>query len=142
MKLKFKGIVENGKITHYNLSGVNEHLKTLEGKEIQYTIGKWVKNRTLQQNSYYWGWVLGYIVDYCGYERNELEGIHDYLKLMFLVEQDPSKKIPMVRGTRDMTTKEFTEWIERVKRWAAQTLGLNIPSIDEVDLDKYYFYDK
>ena len=141
MKTKFKGEVINGKIKHFDLNGVNEHLKSLEGCEIEYTIGKWVKNRTLQQNSYYWGWVMGYILEYCGYERNEAQGVHEYLKFLFLMDHEEDKKIPRVRGTKDMTTAEFTHWIERVKRWAAIELGVNIPNIDEVDLDKYYYYD-
>ena len=55
---------------------------------------------------------------------NEPEETHELLKLKFL---KPMGKL----NTTQLTTGEFKIYIEKIQRWAAQELSMNIPEPHE-----------
>jgi hypothetical protein len=90
------------------------------------------KDRSSQQNRYYWGTVLKIISDYTGYSQNDL---HDLFKSTFL----PSKMIviggknkSITTSTAELTTVEFEQYISDVMQYAIESLSLYIPSPNEV----------
>jgi hypothetical protein len=92
------------------------------------------KPRTDRQNRYYWGVVIDYIARQMGEsDKNE---VHKTLARHFLGFEEESyggvtfEKTP---STTSLSTVEFTEYIEMVRRWAAEFLALNIPDPDQVD---------
>ncbi len=100
----------------------NIYLKTFEGKHIDLIIKLPSKNRSNQQNRYYWGVVIDIIGKELGYSPDET---HEALKIKFLL--DRRGKIPTIKSTAILTTKEFEEYLENIKRWASEFLSVVLP---------------
>lgn len=85
-------------------------------------------HRSNQQNRYYHGVVLPMISDYCG---DDEASVHEALLMKFASKRVKGKKdkrfsLVVAKRSRNMTTEEFSEYVENVRRWAAG-FGLNIP---------------
>ena len=82
--------------------------------------------RTLKQNSLYWPVYVQICADYFGYFPDEM---HEIFKLMFNAKD--SKLVPGGKfggTTTKMTTKEFTQYLEKIWIWAG-TQGINLPEV-------------
>lgn len=84
------------------------------------------KGRSSQANRYYWGVVLALIADHTGYEQDEL---HEYFKTRFNPINFVFAGDEQVIGgsTRQMTSKQFAEYIDRIRRFAETELGMTLP---------------
>lgn len=98
------------------------HVATLDGKEVTASMEKRRKVRSLDQNSYYWKVVIGMLAEYCG---DFPEAIHDACRMKFLT--DHSGKLPTIRSTTSLDTKEFSDYLENCIQLAAE-LGVVIPN--------------
>lgn len=90
------------------------------------------KDRSSQQNKYYWGTVLKVISDYTGYSGSDL---HELFKLNLLpskVIELGDKRVSVTPSTTDLTTIEFEQYIAEIMQFAADSLSLYIPSPNEV----------
>lgn len=108
-----------------------DYLKTLKGKNLV-KIEKYKKQRTTPQNSYYWGVVLKYISDETGFSVEEM---HEVLKFKFLQKSKVTKGGQLetyIQSTSELTTEEFEEFLDKVRLWSINFLGLNIPLPNEV----------
>ena len=128
MQLNLIALVKNGKFSfsENQRAKLNKMIQSKEGKVAQLTIGDIEKSRSGQQNKYYWGVVLELIADHTGAHENEL---HEY----FIKEYSPKitvevlgKVITRPKRTPEMTTVEFSEYIERI-RVEASELQIVIP---------------
>ena len=88
---------------------------------------KEIENRTQMQNSYYWGQVIGSPSKegslmsnemFQGYTKQEL---HEALKEEF-----------GVKSTAGMEQEEFTEYINKIIRWAAEFAGMYIKGPEDL----------
>lgn len=88
------------------------------------------KRRSLTQNAYLWGVVYRTIAEWSGHDDEE---IHAAMKDMFIVPK------PMIlpngveierRSTADLDSADFSEYVSKVKRFAAEN-GLYIPEPNE-----------
>jgi len=92
--------------------------------------------RTTEANAYYWGVVVHLI-------RKQLESdwghhvdqeqVHEILKHQFassekLIGMDKVIRLP--ESTSDMDVRDFWEYVEKCRFWAADTLNVQIPSSD------------
>lgn len=135
------GKVENGKIILDNKNDFWQEIEKYEGKKIAITIVQKRALRSDEQLRYYWAGVIGTIADYCGYEtKEEMLIIHEYLKDMFCpkkVIEFLKKEIMMTKSTSNLDTKEFTTFVDQIKRWAlTECNGLVIPEADQIDINK------
>jgi len=96
-----------------------------DGSRVEVTVKPRTKNRSNQQNKYYWKVVVRLIGEHLGYSDNEM---HEVLKHEFL-RQDGK-----VISTTDLTTQEFEEYMENVKRWAVSEFQVYIPDPNMVVL--------
>jgi len=94
-------------------------------KDWQYIIKEYKKTRTSDQNNYLRGWVYKTIADTM-WEWKDY--IHWVMWMKFLV--DNSKKSPYIKSTANLTTSEFSEYIENIKNFVSQ-FGIIIPSAEE-----------
>ena len=62
--------------------------------------------------------------------NEEITGIHEELKRMFLPKIG---KLNIVKSTSSLNTAEFTDYIENIRLWAAQELGVYIPDPNEAE---------
>ena len=85
MKKIFKGKVEKCKTVLYDQRGYDLLVASLNGKEIEITLGKPSKQRSNQENRYYWGVVIKLISEHTGYTADES---HDAMRIKFLRNND------------------------------------------------------
>lgn len=85
------------------------------------------KNRSLAANRLYWLWIKA-IGDEIGYESDELHAIMADKFLPDEVVEYGGKQIKKDKSTSRLNTKEFTEYLEKVDRFAASELGIVLPS--------------
>ena len=98
-------------------------------------IKKWKENRSRKQNNYYWGVVVMMISEHTGFETEET---HEVLKRKFLryIKEYKGKRYWFTRSTVDLKTDEFVEYIDKIRRFASQELGVVIP---DPDGDTYWY---
>ena len=119
--------VTNGKVFRKKLDALADGTYTV--------IVKTRKQRSLNQNGFYWGIVVDMVKDglrdvgYDDFRTNDQ--VHEFLKVLFLKKDVPNKLtgevITMVQSTRDLTTIEFMDYLERIAQWASEFLGIVIP---------------
>lgn len=128
---KWPGRVQDGILKLNDSEGFKKECALYEGKQVVLTLDRWKNPRSNDQNRYYWGVVLKMMADETG---NTPEEVHDLMRGEFL----PGTRITMklakdslvtkVRtSTSDLDTIAFTEYIEKIRQFAARELGLNIP---------------
>lgn len=79
------------------------------------------KNRSSQQNRYYWGVVCKLVSDHTGYIPEEA---HQIMAKEFLSYEKEGK--PFTRSTSKLKTAEFEDYMEKCRRWAAMELQVYI----------------
>lgn len=115
------------------LLALETHLKPHLGKDVVLTIARGRKNRSLNQNSYYWGVVIPMVHAMLVEFGNDVgtEETHAFLKehvgkLTAAVSDGSGKRLAIVKSSATLTTAEFEQHLERIKRWAAN-FGTVIP---------------
>lgn len=106
-----------------------------DGKILGMTLKGFRKPCSYLQHRYYRGIVIPMISEYHGHDDHEY--FHVMMKMIFLRDHDLEylykKKhgheppYPIPRSTADLSTLEFVEYIEKVRRWAAEECGIDIP---------------
>lgn len=139
MKAKFLATVKNQKLIFpTGMSALYySHLKSLEGKDIEISIGKRKRDRTLKQNALHWA-RMTIIGKTLGYDKEEM---HYVFKKQFLSD----KLYPLQRdqfieylqsidknlfSTRNLSTIEMAEFTEKIERQAAE-LEIELPSPED-----------
>ncbi len=115
----FYGIVQKGHIKLDNSPQFTKYLAAFEGKRVELILRNRNVGRSEKLNDYYWGVVVKIIADELGYEPKEIHGaLKEHLE---------------VKSTAKLNTAEFKEYLERVRRFAAQKFGVNIPDPGMID---------
>src|SRR5687767_4803370 len=123
----FLGQVNDGKLSLDKSQQFKEYLHTLNGKRIELTVEKLKHPRTNSQNAYLWGVCYKLIADYTGAEDEE---IHAALKFQFSAKRFVGNLVAP-KSTAKLDTIAFSEYVEKVRRWAAEELNINIPDPNE-----------
>lgn len=133
---RFKATITKGKFIYDepSKSVLAFKIKKLEGKEVWVSLSQKTKNRSNNQNAYYWGVVIQILVDWSGEDnvKDENNQIHYYLSSLFLT--DNLGKIPRIKSTTSLTTVEFEQYLEKVRQWAFSNFNVHIP-LPEKNLD-------
>ena len=135
----FKIHIEKGKSRMFvrDKERYQRYIETLKDGIYLVSLKRFFRNRTNSQNAYLWGVIYAILSDYTGYEPEEM---HEICLANFsnqIVEiQTPEGIMEMnqVKRSSRMTTMEFNDFIERIKRWASQDLALYIPNPNEVGI--------
>jgi len=120
---------QNGKVQNreWLWASVKRFFTTLpDGDYIWPHPAKPKKNRSNQQNRYYFGVVCKLSGQHCGYEQEEMH--QEYAK-MFLSYEKNGKTF--VKSTTKLKTAEFEGYMEKCRRWAAMELQVYIPFPNE-----------
>jgi hypothetical protein len=112
-------------------------LRNFAGMDIELTICKKRKRRSLMQNSYYFGVVLPVVckgLSDAGYKVSK-ESTHEFLKSMFnkkeLVNEQTGEILHTIGSTAKMTTSEMMDYFAEITQWAAEFLNVQIPQPNE-----------
>lgn len=122
-----------------------------EGKEIEVTVRRKRKRRSLPQNAYYWAVCVPAIRD--AFREWDMETgwtaemVHEVLKDRFLpmvrewgrvVIPATGEVIDEVPTTRKLTTTQFSEYVERIQHWAAE-MGIVIPDpLEQAEMNFHF----
>lgn len=96
------------------------HLRSLAGKHVELVLRKRQQKRSHQANRFYWGYVLDEIADAAGYSKEEA---HEALKYQFL-RDDGDGPLVRVKSTADLSTEDFSAYVERCMVLGAETFGI------------------
>ena len=131
------GKVEKGKLILNNPNRYLVHLCGLEGREVELILRKRKKQRTLQQDRYYFGVVVKCLMNKTGYNKQQM---HDALKEKFASTRDEKTGLLIIESTATMDTKRFIEYCDEIKQWADEFFegDCYIPSPNEVSYDDEY----
>ena len=134
---RFAGKVDKGKLIVFAQLAYQSHIESFEGERVDVSVVKHRDKRTTDQNSYYW-WILEYIEKETGHSRLEL---HEIFKQNFLPEVDGNYKEMSAFGlnghteltTTNKDTKEFSDYIQKIRTFMLNSIGLYIPEANEKD---------
>lgn len=84
-------------------------------------------SRTIPQNSYYWAAVVGPLADHLG---EDIDSMHIILKQNFLptIRRDG---LEITLSTTELSTTEFSEYVERIRAWAWSFLEFRIETPED-----------
>ena len=133
----FQAKVSKGSLALTNRSLFNNTIACLRDGDYVMEIKEKKKKRSNSQNSYLWAvvnqMVCRRLID-LGHDVS-IEETHDFLKASFnykeLVNEDTGEVFKIPRGTSELSTEEFSEYIERVIRFGAEVLDIQIPLPNE-----------
>jgi hypothetical protein len=138
MKVIFHGHVAVEKLHLYNKGGFRESLPHFEGWEVSLTLHERITTRSSKQNRYYWGVVVPLIrqgLKEAGYRGVTKAATHKLLKSLMLkdelVNEQTGEIMTFEGSTTNLSTKQFNEFTDAVRQWAAEQLGINIPEPNE-----------
>lgn len=122
--MRFAAKIENKSLKYFEIDRMKKYLSTLkDGQMLSIEIDKQKKNRSTSQNSMYWA-ILSEISNETGHSSDEL---HDFFKNKFLPRRYikiGKSKLRAIPTTTNLTTLEFTEYIENIKAFTATELGM------------------
>ena len=126
------GRVESGELHIRSRKKFDASLKRWRDCEVTVTVERMHATRSAAQNRYLWGGVYDAISEHTGYDPEEVHALMKQLHLprhRAVCDKNGEVKGDFVIGgsTARLNKIEFGEYIERVRRWAAETLGLDIP---------------
>lgn len=107
---------------------IGTFLHTRNGKAVEVKLARPTSTRSLRQNKWYWGVVLTTIAESTG---NTTEDLHVVLKEMFLPRKFitlGTKEVEVRKTTTDLSTDEFSKYLEALSAWAATELGITMPT--------------
>jgi len=139
MKIQIRTSVLKGKFKR-NINQIVEAVSSFEGKECLFTIEPIKKNRSNQQNRFYWGTVITLVqhgLKEATGEYRTAENIHyNILLKMFapekeLVNIESGQILTEKISSSEMTTTQFMEYILEIQRWASEFLNIDIPNPNE-----------
>lgn len=126
------GYVKDGSFVAYDKEKFKAAFYCHEGKEVEFTPKRHRKDRSVNQNSYYWGIVVPMIGKAMG--ETDAESIHCVLKHEhnYYVASGDHGEIRVPLSTADLNTADFEAYLERIRRWAVEFFSLYIPLPNEV----------
>jgi hypothetical protein len=143
--LKHLGKVENGKLVFDDPKTFSQVIKDLEGEDVQVVIKKFkaYRQRSTDQNSYYWGGIVAVLAEEFGYETRGGNGagideMHEIIKFHFLgTKREVKGKDGKIRklfssgSTASLSTGDFESLMSRIRTWASKDYGIYLLSPDE-----------
>ena len=127
----FPGEVKQGNLVLDNRSRFQNFVKSFEGKKIEIILRKRKKQRSDQQNRYYWGVVIDILGKTFGYEPEEM---HNALRFKFLqIDSAIQPGLISAQSTTKLSTVEFMDYIAKIQRWAAQEFQIYLPDPNEAE---------
>lgn len=117
----------------YTRETAMQHVANLSREPIMMvTIEPYSNKRSVKQNKAYWKVILKPIEDATGLPS---KAWHELFKTLFVEPtfyQIKDRKIECRETTTEMTTKEFSEYIEKIRLWCIENLnGLILPEIQQ-----------
>jgi hypothetical protein len=111
------------------------HIRSLAGRPFEAVFRPRRNKRSLDQNAWLWGKAIPILAECLGYDLHEHEQLHYALLgecFGTVYDQRFGREIARVRSSQ-MSTKEFSDYMEWLVRWAAVEHKCRIPLPGESD---------
>lgn len=133
----FHGTVsEQGNLTLQRPVDFRAHLSRFKEKRVEVVVRLAKSKRSLDQNAWIWGVAYPLLAETLGYDYEERDALHYALVAKcFGTNYDERLKadLPKKRSSK-LSTKEFSEYMEWLVRFAAKEFECVIPLPGEVDV--------
>jgi hypothetical protein len=130
-EIYFTGKVIGGELQGISKKMFQQELKYFEGRAVELIIRKKKKYRSIQQNKLMWVYYT-MIGNELGNTKDE---VHSLLGERFLRTESVYEKTGLVysytRSTTDLTTSEMMDYMMNIQKFAAEELGMVLPSPNE-----------
>jgi hypothetical protein len=125
----FTGSIENGRLKLDNRAAFARLVSLLDGKRVELQLRKFKKKRSIPQNNWYFGVLLPAFAEHVGITADDM---HEQLKQHFLAVRI-DENFARVRSTTELTTEEFSRYMEDCQRLAAE-YGVDVAFPSEMQL--------
>ena len=121
-------ILVDDRVKRYAIEAIKRYS---DGEILEIIIKEYVPKRSVQQNRLYWGLWLKEISSYTGYEEDCLHELFrsEFLPHILGVERESELfglKKTIRHSTTDCTVKQFTDYLERIERFANTEIGITL----------------
>lgn len=143
--MRFSGFVDDAAVLSLSdKSAFRAGLEPLKGCEVEGTLERKVyrRKRTYEQLKYWFGVPMKILSAHTGYTKMQMH----YLCLAecfgVITDAATGREVPVVPASRHLTTKHFSDLIEWVGPWAAETFSqsdgtpITIPLPGDVDMNE------
>ncbi len=131
--IEFTGLVTDGKLPEATAKRIGQTIRAFNGKSVFISIKEVKRRRSRNQNAYYFGVVIPPILAEFREAGNAVdsEDVHSYLKqhvgkLKRKIVTPDGEILEAVASTAGLTTMEMEAYLERVRAWAVEVLGIAI----------------
>lgn len=104
-----------------------------DGTELVLEVREKKDKRSLRANRAYWGLLVTPLAEHLGYDRDEIDDLHEGLLMLYSgthVDKVSQKEVPNKRS-RKMNTSEFHDFMEWTVRYAAKEHGITLELPDD-----------
>lgn len=124
-------VISSGKA---DMNRVMEQINALPDGVYTIRISPFRRQRSIRQNEYLWGVVypamLYGLLD-AGWEFTSTEQVHEFFKAQIggdkVVNRDTGEIIELPKSTAQMSTVQFSSYIEQLRQYANEYLNIEIP---------------
>jgi hypothetical protein len=111
-----------------------QHLRSLDGQVVEVIVRPKQSQRSSEQNRYLW-YANTIIAEHLGYDKHEKDLVHyALLQKCYGVRHDETLDVDVpARTSSQLTTKEFSEYMDWLVRYAAMELDIVLPLPGEAD---------
>lgn len=135
--MKFKGLINQGKLAIADKSTFNSYIANLRDGEIIISVEKPKKIRSLNQNRYGYGIVLKQLSEFTGYDQSEIK-VAAKKALGFVTRIEMGSKVyESVRSSATFSTVEWEQYMTLLRKWGDEA-GIYIPEPRESLQDVQY----
>lgn len=123
---------------YFNLHDVYEVMRASSNGVYELSIKKCRATRTQNQNEYLWGCVYPILLDAlldAGWELTSTEQVHEFFKHQMaqdkVINRHTGEIMSLPTSTATMDTTQFSAYIDKLKDYASEYLGVEIPEADK-----------
>lgn len=88
--------------------------------------------RSNRQNRYFHGVVLPLLSEHTGFTTDEIKSLLKGMFLTYYKDLPNGLSVELTKGTAELDTKEFEEFMDKVRMFSAQELDVQVPLPNEV----------
>lgn len=129
-----QAVIQKGAIKLLDRSGMLRWASSVgDGIELIVEIRERKSRRSLRANRAYWGLLVTPLAEHLGYDRDEIEDLHEGLLMLYAgthIDKISQKEIPNKRS-KNMNTAEFHQFMEWTVRYAAKEHGVVLELPDD-----------
>lgn len=126
----FKGFVSaEGQLLLADRKSFLEYLKSHSGKHVEVIVQRIKKRRSKPQNDCLRGVIVRILANEWGWEEDDM---HEFLLAELAPRRKAEKGPDQIIRSSEMTTVQFNEYCEKIRRWAMIEHQVYLPEPNEV----------